>query len=128
MTTTMMMPIGNDYSSNTGLAAQQHSQLASLKHYPQAIFLLHRDMTLLETNDLGEKAIESQWIGLVQGKLHFNNKFSRLNFKISISRFNISSNLFFRGSTLKNANFHSIPSTPSKPSSTSASEICPNAQ
>ena len=74
MTTTMTttMPLGNDYRSK-GLAAQRHSQLASLKHYPQAIFLLQRDLTLLETNDLGEEAIENQWIGRVQGKLHFNN-------------------------------------------------------
>lgn len=73
----MTMPIGSDYIGNDysskGLAAQQHSQLAALKHYPQAIFLFNRDMTLLETNDLGEEAIENQWIGVVQGKLHFNN-------------------------------------------------------
>ncbi len=72
MTTTMTLPYRGGYSSK-GLAAQQHSQLASLKHYPQAIFLLSRDMTLLDTNDLGEEAIAHQWIGVIHGKLHFNN-------------------------------------------------------
>jgi len=48
-------------------------KLAALMHFPQPIFLLNRDMTLLETNSQGESAIDKYWVGLSQGRVHFNS-------------------------------------------------------
>jgi len=49
------------------------NKLASLKHFPQPIFLLDRNMTLIETNTQGQEAIKKHWVGLSYGKMHFNN-------------------------------------------------------
>ncbi|MBX2848770.1 MAG: helix-turn-helix transcriptional regulator [Acidiferrobacterales bacterium] len=51
----------------------EHSQLRCLKHFPQPIFLIKKDMTLVETNEQGKLAIENNWVGLNRNKkLHFN--------------------------------------------------------
>ncbi len=57
----------NNYSLASG------NKLAALKHFPQPIFLLRRDMTLIEANTQGECAIDKHWVGLSQGKMHFNS-------------------------------------------------------
>ena len=50
------------------------TKLASLKYFPQPIFLLDREMNLIEANSQGEAAIDKHWVGLTQGKMHFNNR------------------------------------------------------
>jgi len=64
-------------SQQRGLSTIQNlgePKLASLKHFPQPIFLLTKDMSLIETNSHGEAAIENLWVGVNQGKLHFNSR------------------------------------------------------
>lgn len=56
-----------------GCSPTKSKKLAALKHFPQAIFLLNRDMTLVETNSKGEAAIKKHWVALNQGKIHFNS-------------------------------------------------------
>lgn len=52
----------------------QNTKLASLRYFPQPIFLLDRDMNLIETNSQGTAAIDNHWVGLRLGKMHFNNR------------------------------------------------------
>jgi len=64
-------------NQRTGLERHTHSpntKLAALRHFPQPIFLLDRDMTLIETNSQGEAAIEKHWVGISHGKMHFNSR------------------------------------------------------
>ena len=50
------------------------NKLMSLRNFPLPIFLLKRDMTLVETNSQGELAITKHWVGVNHGKMHFNNR------------------------------------------------------
>lgn len=50
------------------------TKLASLRYFPQPIFLLDREMNLIETNSQGTAAIDKHWVGLSLGKMHFNNR------------------------------------------------------
>ena len=49
-------------------------KLAVLEYFPQPIFLLSKDLRVIEKNSQAERAIANHWVGQVQGKLHFNNQ------------------------------------------------------
>lgn len=64
-------------AQRSGLNNYKHEpskRLASLMHFPQPILLLDRDLTLIEANSQGEAALAKHWVGLSQGKIHFNSR------------------------------------------------------
>ena len=61
----------------SGLTDYSHAhvkKLTPLMHFPQPILLLDKDLTLIEANSQGEAAIAKHWLGLSQGKVHFNSR------------------------------------------------------
>ena len=59
---------------NTKHLSLKSGGLEAFQHFPQPLFLLNREMELIETNIEGSLAIEKHWIGITGKKIHFNNK------------------------------------------------------
>lgn len=55
-------------------ARLNQDKLSALKYFPQPIFLIDRQMNIIEKNDQGYLAIENRWVGVVRNQLHFNGK------------------------------------------------------
>ncbi len=62
---------GNDINRQSSPA---HGKLAVLEYFPQPIFLLSKDLRVIEKNSQAERALDNHWVGEVHGKLHFNNQ------------------------------------------------------
>lgn len=74
MDTELMLTLNDQQCGLNNYSLAPSKKLASLMHFPQPMFLLKRDMTLIESNSQGEAAIEKHWVGLTQGKMHFNGR------------------------------------------------------
>jgi len=62
---------GNDFNRQHRPAPDK---LALFEYFPQPIFLLSKDLRVIEKNSQAERALANYWVGQVQGKLHFNNQ------------------------------------------------------
>lgn len=62
---------GNDINRQN---RPSHGKLAVLEYFPQPIFLLSKDLRVIEKNSQAERALANHWVGQVHGKLHFNNQ------------------------------------------------------
>ena len=75
MDTELTLTVTDQRYGLNNYAGASSKKLAPLMHFPQPIFLLNRDMALIEANWQGEAAIEKHWVGLSQGnKIHFNSR------------------------------------------------------
>jgi len=74
MNTNQILEQANPKKGLGTLQAFAEPKLAAVKHFPQPIFLLAKDMTLIEANYYGRAALDKLWVGLSHGKLHFNNR------------------------------------------------------
>lgn len=63
----------NEQRELSGNSMISGNKLAALMHFPQPIFLIDRNLELLETNIQADKAIDNHWVGLRRQKLYFNN-------------------------------------------------------
>lgn len=62
---------GNDINRQISPA---HGKLAVLEYFPQPIFLLSKDLRVIEKNFQAERALANYWVGQAHEKLHFNNQ------------------------------------------------------
>ena len=76
-------------------------RLDACRHLPIPVFLITKDLKLLETNLQGEVALENHWLGLAVDKIHFNSHLNDRYVKRIISR------LRANGSAKKSASAYS---------------------
>jgi len=61
----------------SGLGAMKQksksSDLGVFQHFPQPVFLLNREMDLIDTNVEGALAIDKHWVSVAGDKVHFNS-------------------------------------------------------
>ncbi len=55
--------------------------LGEFPHFPLPLFLLNREMELIDSNIEGSFAIEKHWLGVAGSKVHFNNNKNTANVK-----------------------------------------------
>lgn len=71
------------------------TDMGVFKYFPQPVYLLDENMLLIEKNIEAQYAMERHWVGVIAGKLHFNNVKNTLHVKQLIRMMKVSDKCVF---------------------------------